>query len=274
MKKIFVLIVLSLLTAITAAAQCSNADKKALEAFDRAWAEAGQKGDKAALMNIYADDFMALPNMTGKKDAIDNTMTAFEESRTDPDPAPQATYDRYMISCTPVTATITHRNTFTAPSADGKEPQTFYSRSIHFLEKRGGKWQVVSNAGGGALTDSQTLWYMEHDWSDAYEKKDTAWFERNFASDFRGISSGSGKISNKKESIAAMLADKEVVDYSDLTELDVRVDGDTAVVTGMEHIKGKDEAGKAFDRKVRYTDVYKKRDGRWQVVAGQGTRVQ
>lgn len=31
-----------------AIAQCSDADKKALEALDHAWSEAGQKGDKAA----------------------------------------------------------------------------------------------------------------------------------------------------------------------------------------------------------------------------------
>ena len=100
-----------------------------------------------------------------------------------------------------------------------------------------------------------------------------AWFEKNFASDFTGISSGSAKIMNKAESIADMKADKTVIESSVLSELDVRIDGNSAVVTGVEHVKGRDGEGKAFDRKVRYTDTWIKRDGRWQAWASQGTRI-
>ena len=36
---------------------------------------------------------------------------------------------------------------------------------------------------------------------------------------------------------------------------------------------GRDAQGKAMDRRVRFTDVYIKRDGRWQVWATQGTTI-
>jgi len=36
----------------------------------------------------------------------------------------------------------------------------------------------------------------------------------------------------------------------------------------------KDEQGKAFDRRTRFTDTFIKRDGRWQVWATQGTVIQ
>jgi ketosteroid isomerase-like protein len=60
---------------------------------------------------------------------------------------------------------------------------------------------------------------------------------------------------------------------ADLSGLDVKLQGDTAVVTGLTHNKGKDEKGVAFDRKIRFTDVWVKRDGRWQILSSHGTDV-
>ncbi|MGH8514796.1 MAG: hypothetical protein ACREV8_12820, partial [Gammaproteobacteria bacterium] len=45
-------------------AQCSDADKKALEAFDKAWSEATTSGNRAQLQTILADDF-ANATLTG-----------------------------------------------------------------------------------------------------------------------------------------------------------------------------------------------------------------
>jgi hypothetical protein len=45
-------------------------------------------------------------------------------------------------------------------------------------------------------------------------------------------------------------------------------------VTGVNHARGKDEQGKAFDQRFRFTDTFIKRDGRWQVWATQGTVIQ
>ncbi len=250
--------------------QCSDADKKALEAFDRAWGMAGEKGDKAALMNIYADDYMGLPGMQGKTAAIDGTMKAFEDNKKNPNPD-KITHEHYYISCTPNTATITHRNTIWTADGTGGKPETFYTRSVHFLEKRGGKWQVVSNAGGNSLDDYGTLWYLEQDWNDAVWKQDKAWFEKNYASDFTSISGSSATLMNRAQDIADTVDPKVKMELAETTDMNIRVDGDKAIVTGVFHTKGTDEKGAAFDRKVRYTDVWIKRDGRWQAWSSQGT---
>jgi hypothetical protein len=41
----------------------------------------------------------------------------------------------------------------------------------------------------------------------------------------------------------------------------------------VNHVKGKDDKGVAFDRWIRFTDTFVKRDGRWLVWATQGTEV-
>lgn len=249
--------------------QCSDADKKALEAFDRAWGVAGENGDKAALMNILADDFTGLPGMVNKTASIEGTMKAFEENKKNPNPD-KVTHDHYYITCTANSAVITHRNTIWTADGTGGKPETFWTRSVHMLEKRGGKWQVTSNAGNG-LDDYGVLWYLEQDWNDAVARQDATWFEKNYASDFTSISGSSATLMNKKEDIADTVNAKIKFELAETTGMDIRIDGDKAIVTGVFRTKGTDEKGAAFDRKVRYTDVWIKRDGRWQAWSSQGT---
>jgi ketosteroid isomerase-like protein len=272
MKKTIMMLALLLAATFSAAAECSDTDKKALEALDHAWSKAGQEGDKATLMSIYADDYTALPDMDGKTAAIAGTMRTFERNKANPAGANKVTYDHYIISCTPVSATITHRNTVWTPVGEGGSPGTFYTRSVHILEKRGGKWQVVSNAGSG-LDDYDVLWYLEQDWNDAILKKDGAWFEKNYAKDFTSISSTSAKVMNRAEDIADTVNNKGTMELVETTGMNIRIDGNYAVITGTFRTKGKDEKGAAFDRKIRYTDTWIKRDGRWQAWSSQGTPI-
>ncbi len=150
MRSTILLITIILATAFSAAAECSDADKKALAAFDTAWGKAGESGDKTALMSFYADEYVGFPGMQGKHAAIEATMDTFARNKANPAGADKVTYDHYIVSCTPMTATVTHRNTVWTPHGAGGKPETFYTRSVHFLEKRGGNWQVVSNAGNDA----------------------------------------------------------------------------------------------------------------------------
>lgn len=250
-------------------AQCSPADKTALEAFDKSWGEATVSGDRGRMAPFLADNY-ATVNPTGTADrqtVMANAERAAQQNKANP--APAATPDRYVISCTPITATITHRNTFIDPAT--KLPA--YSRSVHFLEKQGSTWKAVSNT-GYALTDQMQLLYMEQDWNDATMKRDADWTERNYSPFATDVSARSGGIENKAQAVASARSSKWTYDVLELSELQARVEGDVGVVTGVNHARGKDEQGKAFDQRFRFTDTFIKRDGRWQVWATQGTVIQ
>ena len=254
--------------ASTLFAQCSDTDKKNLEAFDRAWGDDAERGDRAALMPIYADDYLDVSpaGPTNKMQSIDNAVRAAERNKANPAAVPKVEHDFYIISCTPNSALITHRNVFTRPNGT-----KFFTRSVHALEKRNGKWVVVSNA-GHPIDDAGMLLYMEREWADADMKKDASWFDRNFADDFTSISARTGAISNKREEIDSMKG--VTTDLEEVSDMNVRIEGNTGIVTGIYRVKGKDEKGAPFDRTSRYTDVYVKRDGRWQVLSTQGTAIQ
>ena len=270
MGAFLIAVVMATVASAALAQQCSDAEKMRLEEFDKAWSEAVRRGDRAQLQAIYADDYAGVtPNETqNKTTSIDAAVRAAERTRASGQSPPPTVYDNYLITCTPTTAVVTHRNA-TTTTVSGRE-QTSYSRSVHVMEKRGGRWQVVGNS-GHPLTDSWVLLYMENDWNDAAKKKDVAWFERNFADDATDVGSRTGALQTKAEAIASMKTDKMVYESLDLSELNVRVEGNAAIVTGVNRLRGRDDQGKPFDRRVRFTDTFIKRDGRWQVWASQGT---
>lgn len=272
MRQFLAAIILMATAPAAAVAQCSDAEKAKLQELDRMWGDATTRGDRAALQSLYADDYAgaSFTGTLGKAAAIDNAVTQAERQRGNPQGAPSPSFDNYVITCTPNTATITHRNASTT-TVGGKE-RTNYSRSIHVLEKRSGRWQVVGNA-GHALDDAAALLYMESDWNDAIKKHDAAWLERNYADDATDISSRTGAIESKAEAMASARSDKTVFDALELSELNARVEGNSAIVTGVNHLRGRDAQGKPFDRRIRFTDTFVKRDGRWQVWATQGTTI-
>lgn len=257
----------------SAFAECGSSDRAALEAFDRAWGDAGVKGDRNALMAILADDYADLTTMQGKTQNIEAATATAESNRANPAMADKVSHDHYHISCTPNSAVITHRNIVTTKTGAGGKESTFWTRSVHMLEKRNGKWQVVGNAGND-LDDAAVLTYMEMDWNNADKNRDTSWFERNYAADFSSVSSRNGKIYTRAQDIADYKNSKRVVESVTLSEINVRVDGNTALVTGVNHVTGRDDKNEPMDYRVRFTDTFIKRDGRWQAWATQGTRLQ
>ncbi len=158
-----------------------------------------------------------------------------------------------MTTCTPGTAVTTHRNVITVKSASGGKEETFWTP-------------------GNGMDEYAMLGYMERDWNTAYMNRDQGWFEKNYASDYSGVSSGSGKMFTKAEDLADFKNDKTVVASAELSEINVRNEGNAAIVTGVNHVKGRDDKAQPFDYKVRFTDALIRRDGSWQVWATQGTR--
>jgi ketosteroid isomerase-like protein len=56
------------------------------------------------------------------------------------------------------------------------------------------------------------------------------------------------------------------------TEVQARVLGDTGLVAGINAIQGQ-QGNEHFDFRLRFLDVYVWRDGRWQLVMSQDTRL-
>lgn len=258
-------------TTSEARAECSDAEKRQLEALDRAWGDATNSGNRSYLENLYAADFAGLagPVINTKGAAIDSAMAQSARARANPGGAPRNTYDNYVIACTPNTATITHRSVSTE-TFEGKE-ETFYSRAIHVLEKRGGRWQVVSTT-GHALPDGAVLLSMENAWNEAYKKRDVAWFERNLSPNATEIDA-TATFRNRSQVLEHVRTDTNKWEQLDLSDMNVRVEGNTGVVTGVNRVRGRNAQGAAVDQRYRFTDVFVKQDGQWKILTSHSTRI-
>ena len=116
----------------------------------------------------------------------------------------------------------------------------------------------------------QELLQIERDWCAAVMKKDANLLTRILADDYTSVGSR-GSTSNKAGDLAS-LKTETVTDCVD-SNVKVRVYGDTAVVTGLGKRSGASKSGAYKDREMLWTDVFVKKDGRWQCVASQATVV-
>ena len=112
----------------------------------------------------------------------------------------------------------------------------------------------------------------KEEWVQADLKKDIAWYENHWATEYISTSSRTGKVSNKTEDLADAKDPANTTESEVIEDFKVQDHGNVAVATGKITVKGKDKTG-PFTRQSRFTDVWVKRDGRWQVVATQGTLI-
>lgn len=130
---------------------------------------------------------------------------------------------------------------------------------------------IFGQAKGDNGSVEQTLMQMERDWAQAGIKKDAAALERILGDEWTGIGFN-GDISTKAQAIADLKSGQAAASTITLGEMKVKVYGNTAVVQGSDTekstYKGKDSSGKYL-----WMDVFVNRNGRWQAVASESTKV-
>lgn len=117
------------------------------------------------------------------------------------------------------------------------------------------------------------LMQLERDIGDANVRRDKAFFERIEADEFIFTDSAGGT-TTKAEDVASLDKPAGVMKLTSyvVDEMKVRIYGKTAVVGGRATVtlKGND---REVVNQSRFTDVFVKRDKRWQLVAGHSSRI-
>ena len=131
---------------------------------------------------------------------------------------------------------------------------------------------TVSGGQTGAVkSDQQILMQLERDWDAAFRRRDVAFVAGILAEEFVATYSD-GARGNRDEELSRVANFDQQIDSSTLDEFIVKIYGDTAVVWMSQHLLGPSQ-GKPLAITFRYVDVFVFRDGRWQCVASQSTRV-
>ncbi len=105
----------------------------------------------------------------------------------------------------------------------------------------------------------ETILKLTREWLDAEDRSDRATLQRIIADDFQGIGPRGNTVF--KENVIPLEGSQSGLSIS-TSDVKARVFGDTAIVTGH----GVQKAGEK--RALRFTVVFARRNGVWQMVAG------
>ncbi len=120
-------------------------------------------------------------------------------------------------------------------------------------------------------SDQQILIELERSWNEAFYRKDLALIEKILAEEFTATYEDGTRGDKKKELDLAANFNQQV-ESAVQDEFSVKIYRDTAVVWFSLKVVGT-KRGERSELTLRYTDVFVMRDGRWQCVSSQSTRV-
>jgi ketosteroid isomerase-like protein len=113
---------------------------------------------------------------------------------------------------------------------------------------------------------------VEQDWAQATIKDGPAAVDQYEADDVVSTDP-SGRTTDKTQDKKDLSSGDLKFESMELSDMKVRVYGNTAVATGANTLKGTYK-GQDISGKYRFTDTWVKRNGKWQVVGTQSTKVQ
>jgi len=113
---------------------------------------------------------------------------------------------------------------------------------------------------------------MERQAKEATLHRDAEFTQRTLADDYVAITP-LGQVTTKQEAISVRKSGQLRYEAMNVTDMVVRIYGDTAVVTARADVKGH-QLGEDFSGPYRYTRVWVRRSGRWQTVSYHATVTQ
>jgi len=120
-------------------------------------------------------------------------------------------------------------------------------------------------------SDQEVLIELEREWDAAFHSQNVAFIENVLADEFVATY-GDGTRGDKAKELALAREFDQQVDSSHLDDFMVKVYRDTAIVWFTQYLVGPVK-GKPTEVQYQYMDVWVIRDGRWQAVASQSTRL-
>ncbi|MBI3649777.1 MAG: FKBP-type peptidyl-prolyl cis-trans isomerase [Acidobacteria bacterium] len=131
------------------------------------------------------------------------------------------------------------------------------------------KRAAIAKSSASANRLHERLKKLEEDWAQALINRDTAALKRWLADDYF-IINPNGSVGDKASTLADITSGAIVFESLKYENLQVRVYGSFAIVTGGEVVKIK-EGDQSSTSGLRFTDVFALRKGRWQAVSSQLT---
>ena len=128
---------------------------------------------------------------------------------------------------------------------------------------------VLSSKSSPAREDAEVVAALDEKYQAAVKANDFATMDKILADDFVLVT-GAGKAFNKSDLLQEARSKSTVYEHQEDTERNVRVWGDTAVVTAKLWVKGSTE-GRPVEYRLWFSDTYVRMPAGWRYVFGQAS---
>ncbi len=131
-----------------------------------------------------------------------------------------------------------------------------------------------TNSGSVARNTSpeKEILSLERELVEAEQRRDTAAMERILAEDWIWTNF-EGEVINRAQRVARIRNGARTVESQETEDVRVRVYRDAAVVTARANVRGMRRRDQPVNFSARYTRVYVRNNGRWQMVAQHSSRI-
>jgi ketosteroid isomerase-like protein len=113
---------------------------------------------------------------------------------------------------------------------------------------------------------------LERDWAQAIARNDAAALDQYEADDIVDTDP-TGRVNDKAQDKKDLSSGDLKYESLEISDVKVHVYGNAAVATGTGNVKAIMK-GQSISGTYRFTDTWVKRNGKWQCVASQGTKIQ
>ena len=119
--------------------------------------------------------------------------------------------------------------------------------------------------------EANAVLQTERDLAMAYQRGDADRIAQGVMEDYT-LTSSTGKVTTRSDDIAQAKKNDPKYEIFENYDMQARVHGDAAVVTGKTHTKGI-SGGKLFDSLFQFTDTFVKDGGRWRLLASHASKL-
>ena len=119
--------------------------------------------------------------------------------------------------------------------------------------------------------EANAVLQTERDLAMAYQRGDADRIAQGVMEDYT-LTSSIGKVTARSDDIAEAKKNDPKYEIFENYDMQSRVHGDAAVVTGKTHTKGI-SGGKPFDSLFQFTDTFVKDGGRWRLLASHASKL-
>jgi ketosteroid isomerase-like protein len=128
----------------------------------------------------------------------------------------------------------------------------------------------ISSQSSGQDEVKKIIVELDRAYQEAVKNNDAKTMARILADDFVLVT-GKGKVFSKEDLLKEAREGKTIYERQEDSEQIVRVWGDTAVITALLWVKGT-SAGKSFEYRLWFSDVYKRTPNGWRYVFAQAAQ--